>query len=866
MTDGEENAVDKDMRVTEYHMIAGRGRTARCVSFTSLTAKDTKTGIHKMKTKRKDRGYFDVSSVLDESNETNRNRNRNRNRNAQNSEADDDATDEPETPVPSQINYQVLHPSPVDSYTSHYHKYINYYANDKYWYGNSRNPRRRRAKLAKLARECLVVMDDDIMTDNEEVDNEIEESGKGMTNIEIDLTDLLDKRKEHETQSRKKVKTKLTNKCNFGEETNQNKTHIIYIEPEETSSPNALGANRLEGHDIPVFDLKETTPSKALEADEQKYTIVEPARVILSSKEIAPDRLREKFSNRYIECDCHPRKFVIDISEEIGESGTDKPGLTYACLVFVKEKEGSTYSLYFNMRFDKNIDYVNVFALYHYTVTVTTIDKVIQKAIFYGRTYDSNIVKDKKNHFRNAMQRSKTTLEQLANWGSSAYLPNLKDLFNDFVQTHESPEPDKDVDFEMVSVAESGPVIDKTDSDESCAICFSDISDPVPATALRACGHWFCDTCWKEHLITCVRDGRLNFVCPEYDCDQSVDRGTLLSLLNMKHVLLYLRRRHDNDVELMKDANWCPNSSCGRVVKVNSEDAKVAACTCGKKYCFACQTDVHWPAKCSDVHDYRKKLQENGDDKIVPVVITEPFTVNGRNCPICKRFVVKNGGCPYMTCICRHNFCWGCGIQWSLRSHGVECYKSGTLNSHKGTKDITVKEEISKLARNKLVSKWYRNANWYKIAVDHRTRGQLITQPKLLDSVRKLGPKLSRHVSKSNRNNSPVSFDIVVPNKTFSCEAAMAGDFLKDTMALFSEIHQIIEHVAIHLDSTSVEKTDVISIQNTVNKMAILSDSIYDLLLNGHSMDERYVFDKLKENRQRSKKFIKGLVRYFNSV
>ena len=872
ITDEDHDANDTDMRLTEYHKISGKH--AKCVGLTSFTAKDAETGARKSKTKRKRRGYFDVSSVMDES-KPSRNRNARHDRIPDND--DDDEEDEVETRVPCQLNYQVVYPSPATSYTSHSHKYINYDTGNDYWarYWRSRHCQRVKMKNSKLVQEFLADTDYDSMNDDDFYD--MEDSVSYTKAIAIELNDLLDQRNLKESQNNKTLKDKRTHKHDFVPETDRRKSHIIYIEPENPKLPDPFHKNNLEPDDKSFFDLKESTPNSALEEGKRKYTIVEPAIVKLSTAEIMENDLKKKFGNRYIECNCYPRKFILDISEEVNNSGCERKANTdhtFACLTFVKDNDGDTkdldkYLVYFNMRFDKNIDYVNLFAIYDYTVTTTTIDKLIKQAVLYVHDSNGVLVKDKRKCIRNVKQHTKTTLEHCTNWESFAYLPDLKDLFDSFVQIRENPEQAQDLGFEMVPNTEfiqTERHADEADKDKFCGICFNEIADSVPATALRSCGHWFCDCCWKEHLITCVREGRFDFVCPEYDCDQRVDRGTLLSLLDLNHVLMYLRRRHDIDVELMAVAKWCPNSSCGRVVKVSAEDVKVSSCACGKKTCFECLTDVHWPAECSVANDYRRRLRENGDDKIVPVVITEPFTANGRNCPFCRRFVEKNGGCPYMTCICSHNFCWGCGKEWDSRKHDVNCYTNGTLNSHKGTTDVVVKEEISNLARNKLISRWYKNANWYKIAVEHRTRRQLITQHKLLDSVRRLGPKLARHVSKAQRNKTPVLFEFDTPNKVYSWEAAKAGDFLKDTMALFAEIHEIIEHVAIYLDSNTNGRTDIISIRNTVNKMGVLSGVIYDMLLNGHTLDEKYVINKLKETRYRSKRCIKGLVRYFNSA
>ena len=859
---------ETNIQLAEYHKLHNL-KTAKCVRFASSTCKKSKSGLRKIRSKRKERGYFDVSSVTDE-NKPNTNRNRRTRANTPDFASDGDESDR-ETREPCQLNYKVIYPSPATSYASHFQKYIHCIP-DRWTHWDRPLARRLRTKLSRHIHESVADMyNDESDDDPDDFLYGHSDSDMSKDRITVELHDLLKhgKRISSRMEEIHKSKPKKSNISMEEAPDYPDNSHIIYIDVEN----NKIDDKKAE----PNSDSE--LPGSA--EGKRNYTIVEPASVNLPRAEIAADMLKQRFGSKYIECECFPRKFILDISEELSEKvitqlakDSRAIGFIFACLTFVQDcvskddsHTTSKFLVYFNMRFNTNVDYVCLGSVFDNIST--NIDKIVQKAASYVLESGDAIVHEKQQYVRKVKCPSKTMLENCAKWESDTYRPDLRLLFDKFVRTQNSTATVNDLGFEIVSKAESSckNLLDiTTPEDKFCSVCYAMLENNVPATALVSCGHWFCNCCWREHLMTCVKDGRTTLLCPEFDCDQRVDNGTLLSLLELNHVIHYLLRCHDNGVQELELAKWCPNSACGRVLKVNSLDVKTAFCNCGKRMCFECLNEVHWPANCIDAAAYRQKLLDNRDDKILPVEVVETVVVNGKNCPFCKRFVEKNGGCPYMTCICQNAFCWGCGKAWETKKHGPECYKNGYVNTH-GTREFYIEPEDKSMSiRYKRLTRWYKSAQWYKIAVEHRACRQSIKFRDLLNSVNKLASNLTRHVVKAEKRKEPVSFDFQVTDNRSTFEAAKARDFLRNTMDLYAELHQIVEHVAIFLDNSSIEIKSLLPIQNTINKMTMLASFLYDLLLNGHTMDTQYVFRKLKETRYNSTRCIKGLVKYFNQT
>ncbi|XP_078350805.1 uncharacterized protein LOC144635590 [Oculina patagonica] len=236
-----------------------------------------------------------------------------------------------------------------------------------------------------------------------------------------------------------------------------------------------------------------------------------------------------------------------------------------------------------------------------------------------------------------------------------------------------------------ITTASAAAVSDGMQMILECEICFQEImmhqDSDVAASylSLTACGHNYCNDCWRAHLKTQIEHGHTDLRCPGYECNSAVDDVTLMSLVPSLYGR-HLTKRLDTSLEMDPEWKWCPADQCKLVVKATTpQDRSVArdvngvssvqpvpvACVCGTMWCFKCQEDAHWPATCEEAQVFRQKnasyarLVKTEKKK---VLIT---SVQVKHCPFCDYPVEKGMGCNHMTCIlCRNQFCWDCLQKW----------------------------------------------------------------------------------------------------------------------------------------------------------------------------------------------------------
>lgn len=211
------------------------------------------------------------------------------------------------------------------------------------------------------------------------------------------------------------------------------------------------------------------------------------------------------------------------------------------------------------------------------------------------------------------------------------------------------------------------------------AVIFSDINFISFPKSLNACGHQFCNSCWRTHLKTLIGHGNTELQCPGYECSTTIDHVTLMSLvpsLYGRHVA----KRLDTFLEMDPEWKWCPADQCKLVVKATSSqnisgrhltslDAVQpvpVVCVCGTMWCFKCQEDAHWPATCDEARIFRQR-NEGYAKMIINSQSTSLITsVNVKNCPFCHYPIEKGPGCNHMVCgLCSKEFCWWCLQKWS---------------------------------------------------------------------------------------------------------------------------------------------------------------------------------------------------------
>ena len=834
-------------------------KKASCISFASSFGRVRDVRINrKKKNKQRRRGYFQVTSILNAkpANTSNR-RHRAIRRNLRNVNNNEPTEQPKEEYTRPELRYEVLYPSSITSSITHNPKYIDPTYGDAGTSSRRTKQRKARGKLVEVIQEDLDILGDDF-DDSEEEDQTL---GPAPPEREtrVTLEEILqhaDKAKSLVMFSGKQANKDINKKRN-------DSGHIVY-----------LRGNELEMQRQDSEPKSENTSQTA-----DVSTALEPVTVVVSAEDVDEWMLKHQFGDRVLECECFPRKFIIDISDDVSSLDSlkyfdkSKADTTFACIVFthdvtneINNEKESVYKVYLNMPFSDRIRTIRIETLFDYMAT--SVDEIVQKSIFFVETLtDGAIVKDKKRYDM-SKRSSTTTLENCAKWESASYRLDNKHLidkcFPKRCRQNENRDA-KDLGYEVVSemdafTAEPSDV--SSPEGKFCSVCFESIDGPFPATALMSCCHWFCDACWREHLVTGIREGRTVLVCPEYDCDREVDLGTLLTLAGAGHVVRFLRRCHDTEVEQQSVTKWCPNPACGAVLKVPSNKVKTVTCQCGRKMCFDCLREMHWPAPCKAASDYKKKLVENGDDKLMPFDEIETIEIKGKPCPNCNRFVEKNGGCPYMYCACRQAFCWGCGKEWNSVQHGPDCYKHGYSNTYQTTLEtINPDDYLNDKLRGRKNGK-----RWYKIALEHRLQQHQVKFQKLRKPMKELTSKLQHYVGRSEWKNELVSFEFDEPGKQYPCEAAKTKDFLKNMLDLYTELHQIAEHVAVYEETVKPGKDSTLPVKHITNRMTALSVFIYDLLQNGTNLEPKHVFTKLKDIRFHARKCITGLVRCINRI
>jgi len=205
-----------------------------------------------------------------------------------------------------------------------------------------------------------------------------------------------------------------------------------------------------------------------------------------------------------------------------------------------------------------------------------------------------------------------------------------------------------------------------------CEICFSK-SPKSNMTKLPECEHLYCNECWSSYLRNKIVDdgvGSMIF-CPETACDVLVDSLTVCRLLkdDKKAQKTYNYLVSDNFVTKNCLMKWCPAPDCPNAIKVDTADAKPAACNCGHTFCFSCAQNWHSPVSCKLLKKWIKKCQDDSET-------ANWMSSNTKDCPKCDSTIEKNGGCNHMICRkCKYDFCWMCLKEWKSHNDYYNCNK-----------------------------------------------------------------------------------------------------------------------------------------------------------------------------------------------
>ncbi|XP_033745992.1 uncharacterized protein LOC117331397 [Pecten maximus] len=757
-------------------------------------------------------------------------------------------TAEVTTSTTPQVTVNVLYPCPVTSSIAHNPKYIRYedLATEELEQDDVDRPQQSspiKSKARKQRRKIGTKQWVDNYLDDEEYqeddDYAIESDYNEVKNdlsISVSVEDILSHSKKMQdilSGGAKKQSHQATRR--------ETKGRLVYINNQEESE---------EQKD----ETKMTNESEAI-------CPMECVRVNIPAHEVAVETLKQTFGENYSECRCSPRKFVIDITKTVQSTLLKSKAFRdvnivstdlSSALVFVYDMFGSLdntdadmFKLFLNMKTKTMTTRINTFP----EGRVYGVEDIVNRAVSYIETipYDEFL-------HRHAIlpytRPARTEFELLAesrgrrvmSVNAIQHCTTVKDLFQ---RKDEVDEAESLITLEFESLPP-----------DTCAICCETIEESS-ATALQTCGHWFCDRCWADHLVSVANSGSGRITCPEYKCQSSVDYDILLTTSNIQIVQKVFQRKLALDVDIEADSKWCPNKHCDRVIRCerNSRGKRASVtCSCGTNLCFDCLNQAHWPLACDHFASYSRTLRKNGDD-IEP---TENYIrfAQGKECPKCKQFAEKNGGCFYMTCVCGCKFCWGCGKDFAKNhKYTKKCMPKRNQN---GDLYKTEKRELRVIENITDKTKAYQMAQEYRdLRYSDNARVMLSAVHKMSTSLKMLHRRHGNRVGGElvDFTSQKLADDVTVADKI--------KPFLNSMIGVYMEISHLCELTTVFLDTPEnhLSKVAKQAMMATRDRLGVIGGEILHVFRSSDKLNRKDNISNLWKLRFQSKKATDSLVK-----
>ncbi|XP_020688638.1 probable E3 ubiquitin-protein ligase ARI8 [Dendrobium catenatum] len=255
-----------------------------------------------------------------------------------------------------------------------------------------------------------------------------------------------------------------------------------------------------------------------------------------------------------------------------------------------------------------------------------------------------------------------------------------------------------------------------------CGICFE--VHPRTAMSSTACGHPFCDSCWRGYIGTAVTNGPgcLMLRCPDPSCSAAIGQDMIDILAIDEDKQKYSHYLLRSYIENNRKTKWCPAPGCEFAIDfVMGSGSYDVSCNCSHSFCWNCTEEAHRPVECSTVAKWILKNSAESENM-------NWILANSKPCPKCKRPIEKNQGCMHITCTppCKHEFCWLCLGSWI--EHGERTGGFYACNRYEAAKEEGVYDESERrreMAKNSLERYTHYYERW---ATNQRSRQKALAQ------------------------------------------------------------------------------------------------------------------------------------------
>ncbi|CEO94529.1 hypothetical protein PBRA_000314, partial [Plasmodiophora brassicae] len=186
---------------------------------------------------------------------------------------------------------------------------------------------------------------------------------------------------------------------------------------------------------------------------------------------------------------------------------------------------------------------------------------------------------------------------------------------------------------------------------KKCIICYED----QPCVDMK-CKHALCFMCAGDHVRDCLHASakRIPATCPIPDCVQvitpdQIEPYHLLNDSDMKRLEHWCAR---NNAIAAFESGVIPCVKCKAIFAKADVDDNTHEGTCPHcraEFCPNCHFKPHPGRPCAET--------------VKECVLDEETRI----CPRCREGIFRTEGCDHMTCKCKYEFCFQCGIYWNER-------------------------------------------------------------------------------------------------------------------------------------------------------------------------------------------------------
>lgn len=167
-----------------------------------------------------------------------------------------------------------------------------------------------------------------------------------------------------------------------------------------------------------------------------------------------------------------------------------------------------------------------------------------------------------------------------------------------------------------------------------------------------ACGHIVCREGARRYVVEHFRTPPVKCPMPASECGRDMSPDEILDMLTPEEQQQYYTaslKAYEESNPLVKH---CMRPNCPGIVELVDENDTHCICPmCQTEWCSACVVPWHVNLTCAQ---YKERREEN--DTAEERTIAFIRQMGWPQCPRCHRFVVKNGGCDHIRCLCAADF------------------------------------------------------------------------------------------------------------------------------------------------------------------------------------------------------------------